>query len=875
MTTEREQGASWVRSAPRRWEIWSTIVLSLLVCGVIAWMHLSQQQAMRLSSQRVNTLRQARIELAHGFLAVRLAGEPQSPYRREHGLALIRQALASFDRSIQSRGEESVEPLERFTMSMGLFSARLEELESPDHGGEQGPAALRIAYHELERQAEAVDELTRAEQRSMAKEFEREFALALAVSALLLAGVSANVFLVGRARRRAEEQRRSLAERHGITLRSIGDGVIVTDETGRVELLNPVAEAMTGWSTGQAQGKLLDEVFHIINEGTRAPLDNPVAKVLREGVRVDLSNDTLLLARGGAERAIADSAAPITDDAGVIRGVVLVFRDQSDEKFYKRALKESELHFRTLANNGQALIWTAGLDMLCDYFNEPWLRFTGRPLEKELGNGWAEGVHPEDFDRCLDIYTRSFERREAFSMEYRLRHASGEYRWIVDQGTPRFDSGGAFVGYIGHCLDINESKSNVEALRQAKNAAEAANKTKNEFLANMSHEIRTPLNGILGMLQLLSTTRLDSEQQRFLVAAMQSSKRLTRLLSDILDFSRIEAGMLAVQQAEFSVAGVRDSVLDLFALTAREKGVAFSFDISPGTPPVLLGDEARLLQILLNLTGNALKFTSQGEVRVSVHQLPHSEPAASHLLFCIADTGIGISDALLGRIFEPFTQAEGAYTRRFQGAGLGLAIVRRLVGLLGGTLCVDNAGPGTQICVCLPFGLPAAGSVANPPLQAVIPAEVHAGDPGARALAVVPRGLRVLLVEDEEISLMAAQHMLLKAGYEVTPAHDGQQALALLAGRDFDLVVMDVQMPVLDGVQTTKIIRAARELGAKSRVPIIAMTAYAMAGDRERFLEAGMDDYTAKPVDMAELARVVARVLARRGARVQADEGFS
>jgi len=864
MKARLARGDLWRGTLFRRWEMWSTILLSLLVCGLIAWMHLAQQQAMRQASARLGTMRQARIDLAQGVLAVRLAGEADALSQRQQGLALIRQALRSFQRSLQGDSPEAREASEHFQSSLNVFSAKLEDLEGPGHDPVAGGVALRIAYHDLERQAEQVDARTRQDLGRMASDFANEFMLVLGMSALLLTGVSAQVFFVGRARLRAEEQRRSLAERHGITLRSIGDGVVVTDEQGRVELLNPVAEAMTGWRTEAALGRPLEEVFRIIDEETRTALDTPVTKVLRNGARVDLANDTLLVSRNGTERAIADSAAPITDDAGVIRGVVLVFRDQSEEKFYKRALKESELHFRTLANNGQALIWTAGLDKLCDYFNEPWLRFTGRPLEKELGSGWAEGVHPEDYERCLDIYFRAFDLRESFSMEYRLRHASGEYRWILDQGTPRYDVSGAFVGYIGHCLDIHESKQNVEELRQAKNAAEAANKTKNEFLANMSHEIRTPLNGILGMLQLLSSTRLDTEQQRFMLAAVQSSKRLTRLLSDILDFSRIEAGMLNIQQAEFEVGGLKDSVLELFALTAQEKGLALTFHIDKAVPPALLGDEARLLQILFNLIGNALKFTRQGEVSVEASLLPCAEEGRCRMLFLISDTGIGITDELLATIFEPFIQAEGAFTRRFQGAGLGLAIVRRLVGLLGGALCVDNGGPGTQIGLSLAFSLPEARKAGD---VVALSAQPDGDGLASAPLAGRPEALRVLLVEDEEVSLMAAEHMLLKAGYTVAVARDGQQALLLLGAQNFDLVIMDVQMPVLDGVETTRIIRASRGLGEMAQIPIIAMTAYAMAGDRERFLAAGMDDYTAKPVDMAGLSKVIRRVFARRAAR--------
>ncbi len=242
------------------------------------------------------------------------------------------------------------------------------------------------------------------------------------------------------------------------TLHSIGDALIATDARGRITLMNPVAEQLTAWPGEEALGHDIGEVFVIVNSLTGAPAEIPVTRVLAEGVTVGLANHTELIARDGRRYHIADSAAPIRAPEGGITGVVLVFHDVSEQYRLRQALAKSERHFRELANNGMALIWTSGEDGRCDWFNEPWLRFTGRSLEQELGEGWSEGVHPQDLARVLDTYRTAFARREPFSMEYRLRHASGEYRWIVDHGNPRHDADGRFIGYTGYCLDITEAK---------------------------------------------------------------------------------------------------------------------------------------------------------------------------------------------------------------------------------------------------------------------------------------------------------------------------------------------------------------------------------------------------------------------------------
>jgi PAS domain S-box-containing protein len=537
---------------------------------------------------------------------------------------------------------------------------------------------------------------------------------------------------------------------------------------------------------------------------------------------------------------------PITD-GGTCTGVIATLEDVGERRRAEEALRESEARFRNLFEQVPSVA-VQGYDMTGTtiYWNAASEALYGYTAQEAVGRNLVDLIIPPEIREFVieDMRAMAETKAPIPAGELTLMRKDGSRVLVFSSHVivAKPDSPPELF-----CLDVDLSRRQAaeEALLRAKEAAEAASQAKSEFLANMSHEIRTPINGVMGMLQLLETTALDGEQSQYVRLATDSVDRLSRLLGDILDLSRIEAGKMDIRQAEFDLGEVAESVTALFTPTANAKGVALGCRMDPALPPLLVGDETRVRQILFNLVGNALKFTVEGRVDMVMEPVDASERHGVAVAFTVTDTGIGIPRDRLREIFEPFRQVENSYTRTYQGAGLGLAIVHRLVNLMEGSIDVESeSGMGTTMRVVLPFAPPASSRAGRTPEAT--------GD---------LRRLRILLVEDDPSNQLPVQVILSKAGHEVVLAEDGGRAVEILENRDFDCVLMDIQMPVMDGVQATQAIRRSESLQGRRRVPVIAMTAYAMTGDREKFLAAGMDAYIAKPVVMAELVRTIAGVV--------------
>jgi PAS domain S-box-containing protein len=510
------------------------------------------------------------------------------------------------------------------------------------------------------------------------------------------------------------------------------------------------------------------------------------------------------------------------------------------------ALQERTSFLNTLIASSPIAIIVVGLDERAELANPAFLSLFGFSEEETIGNSIRGLIAPGSLAEEVAISQRQVLARKVAHSTTRRAHKDGRLIDVEIHGVPLLVNG-EVCGFLVLYQDITERLKAEQRLREAKEAAEAASRTKSEFLANMSHEIRTPMNGIIGMTDLTLDTQLTSEQREYLVMVKSSADTLLVVINDVLDFSKIEAGRLSLESVPLSPLNSIEEALHPLALRAQQKGLELTWSIEGDMPELVRGDPTRLRQILINLVGNAIKFTKHGKVSVTATHHPTSGSGVE-IRFVVTDTGIGIPTEKHQHIFEAFSQADSSTTREFGGTGLGLSISARLVKLMGGEIWLESApNQGSKFFFTLPF------ATAAPTDRAGVELARPAGIPHSRI------GLQLLLVEDNAVNQRLGERLLSKMGHQVTLAFNGQLAVDLTLRRKFDLILMDIQMPVMSGTEATRLIRASEKKNG-GHVPIIAMTAHAMTGDAEKFLDAGMDGYVSKPIRPGALRAEIDRL---------------
>jgi len=669
---------------------------------------------------------------------------------------------------------------------------------------------------------------------------------------------------------RVESARHEADAMYRVTLMSVGDAVIRTDAEGRVEIMNLVAETLTGWPEEEVRGRPLEEVFPIIKEDTGERVENPVLQVMREGTVVGMGNHTVLIARDGTKRPIADSAAPIRDEDGTLVGMVLVFRDQTAERAAQKALRESEESLR-LRNALLEAVGEAGIDgvLVVDSAGNMIAqnrRF--RDMWALAADVTASGSDAQTLQSILDslVDPEGFLARVQYLYEHphevsREEIALRDGRTFDRYSAPVTSDKGTCFGRIWYFTDITERKQaeeeqrryrdrleelvakRTEALAQAKEEAEVANKAKSIFLANMSHEIRTPLNVILGFAQLMQReSSLTPSQREHLDAINRSGSHLLGLINDILEMSKIEADRVALNPKTFNLLALVRELETMFRARTDTAKLAFSVEVASDLPCFIVADEKKLRQIFINLLGNAVKFTRRGDILWRL-RTERDKEAGLRLVAEVSDSGCGIASDDLRRIFDAFQQTPVGASMGGS-SGLGLAISQQFARLMGGQItAISEVGKGS--CFRLEVGIYKGqeANVAEPASQR----RVIGLEPGQGPY-------RILIADDQRENRILLSEMLRTVGFDTLEVRDGRETLACFERWKPHLILMDLRMPIMDGYEACQVIKAT-EQGRKTYV--VALTASVFGDVRERTRESGADAYIKKPFKEEELFEVI------------------
>ncbi len=692
----------------------------------------------------------------------------------------------------------------------------------------------------------------------------------LVAGLLLTAGLLISVMAAQRRREELErlvregtDELRATAESYRSQFANSSSAMLLIDPTdGAIVDANHSAVAFYGYSQRQLQAMNIAD----INVTSPAQLQQAMATVTQEnGRRFEFNHRR---ADGSLRWVDVSSSRIVSGSRELLHSII---HDVTERREAERQRREIEQRLTYALEGTRDGIWDWNIATGHVNHNKHWCDLLGLSdsfLEHDVSI-FVECVHPDDREHVSAAIARALGDEGLFESEHRMLRADGSVMWALDRGkVVERDAEGKATRMVGGMADISARKaaeaalvSSNHELALASEQAAKASVTKGQFLANMSHELRTPMNGVIGMIDLLYFTPLDARQRHLADVARTSGEILLSLVNDILDFSKAEAGKLELEAIPLDMAQLVNEVSEMLKLRATEKGLGLATSLPPGAPLYLMGDPNRLQQVLINLISNAIKFTQVGEVRVT---LTHGEPADGQVpvRLDVSDTGIGIAPTRQAEVFSPFTQGDSSTTRKFGGSGLGLAICRNLVELMGGQIRLrSQAGAGSTFIV--EFKLPIAPVGSRPHHHPrANPSAAQAEAPDGRAEPV----LEVLLVEDNLVNQEVAIEMLQMFGHRTRRAGDGQEALQLLAGQRFDVVLMDCQMPVMDGYEATRNLRAGAAGELNREVPVLALTANAMRHDRDLCLQAGMDHYLAKPFHIQDLRQALHTAITGKGA---------
>ncbi len=624
--------------------------------------------------------------------------------------------------------------------------------------------------------------------------------------------------------------------------------IIVMDNENRIVACNPMAEKMLGMNRTGFFNKPVSILFSP-KEWKRIRALN----ICRRGILPSIM--TKVVCKDGSALDVGTSISVLKDSKGKMMGSIGIFYDVTREKTALNQMRESENKLRIILDNSAAAITVTDEKEQIVSWNSFAEKLLGMKAKDLRLRPVSSLYPPEEWKaiRSLNIRQSGFKHH----METKAIRKDGTIIDVDLSVNILKNEDGKILGSVGMLQDITERKRSNEMILQAKLAAEEANNAKSVFLAKMSHEVRTPMNAIIGMIDLTLDTSLTEEQKDNLKVAKDAADNLLSLINDILDLSRAQAGKVVIEDIEINVPDIVKNVCKGLMILARNKGVDVVWFIDAQIPRLLMGDPVRLRQVIINLVNNAIKFTHKGKVHVNVRMKAlHAKDC--QVVFEVIDSGIGISPKNLPNIFDVFTDAHNTTARRYGGTGLGLAICKKIVEMMGGSIEVESKeGLGSTFRFNIIFGYKAdaGGNVAG---DTVVKAETT-----ATSMPSELHHLRILLAEDNTVNQRIAVRILEKLGWKVTAVGNGQEVLNILNNQTFDVILMDDNMPLLSGIETTQVIRR-EEKQTGHHVPIIAMTANAMAGDREKYIASGMDGYVSKPIDRSVLYQEIINLVTQR-----------